>query len=350
MAFTYNKFTLSDAAKKHQEEAEKYKTYVDPQHVVEAKNLYDTLKANPIADWTGGNYGASRQEVSDRINNREKFVYDLNGDALYQQYKDLYINQGRMAMQDTMGQAAAMTGGYGNSYATTAGNQAYQGYLQQLNNVVPELYNLALNKYNMEGQQLKDQFDMLNQLYNSEYGEHRDTVSDYNTKLDRLANDYYNLSQIAHSDFNADREYYTNLANTRYNREYGEWYDQTDLDFAIDQQQEKAAQAAAQTEATYRAAGYTKDKDGNWVAPAAKGEKYFLDDDQKNLYMSYIDNEEYDDAIDFLERMRNKGMTDDQMAYWLEWLPPGYERGNNGGTTPNLDGLKSTIKRFFGFE
>lgn len=81
------------------------------------------------------------------INNYGPFSYDLNSDALYQQYKDQYITQGQMAMMDTMGQAQAMTGGYGNSYAQTVGQQTYQGYLQQLNDKVPELYQLALNQY-----------------------------------------------------------------------------------------------------------------------------------------------------------------------------------------------------------
>ena len=49
--------------------------------------------------------------------NREDFQYDVNADALYQQYKDRYVELGKDAMEDTMGQAAALTGGYGSSYA-----------------------------------------------------------------------------------------------------------------------------------------------------------------------------------------------------------------------------------------
>ena len=44
------------------------------------------------------------QGITEKILNREHFSYDLNGDALYQQYKDRYIQQGRQAMMDTMGQ------------------------------------------------------------------------------------------------------------------------------------------------------------------------------------------------------------------------------------------------------
>mgnify|MGYP003293856606 CR=1 FL=1 len=101
-----------------------------------------------------------------------------------------------MAMEDTMGQAAKMTGGYGNSYAQMAGQQAYQGYLQGLNDRVPELYQLALDRYNQQGQDLLSKYGLLNtqeqqaydrylnnyNLWNTDrafdYGAYRDAVSD----------------------------------------------------------------------------------------------------------------------------------------------------------------------------
>lgn len=114
--------------------------------------------------------------------NRKDFSYDLNGDALYQQYKDRFISQGKMAMQDTMGQAAALTGGYGSSYAQSVGQQAYHGYLEGLNDVVPELYQLAYQKYQNEGDSMRDRYALLadkeNQEYARTYQEERDRVSD----------------------------------------------------------------------------------------------------------------------------------------------------------------------------
>lgn len=115
------------------------------------------------------NWQAKLNETLDKILNREKFSYDVNGDALYQQYKDLYTNQGKQAMMDTMGQASAMTGGYGNSYAQTVGQQTYQGYLQQLNDKVPELYQLALDQYNQEGQDLYDQASVMSTMEQRDY-------------------------------------------------------------------------------------------------------------------------------------------------------------------------------------
>lgn len=70
---------------------------------------------------------------------------------MYRQYREQYQSAGRLAMENTMGAAAALTGGYGSSYSQQAGQQAYNAYLQKLNEVVPELYAQARSQYDREG-------------------------------------------------------------------------------------------------------------------------------------------------------------------------------------------------------
>lgn len=154
--------------------------------------------------------------MANSILNRKDFSYDLNADALYQQYKDRYVNLGQQAMMDTMGQAAALTGGYGNSAAQMVGQQAYQSYLQGLTDKIPELYQMALDQYNQQGQDLYQRYGLLNTQeqaaydkwlgdynrwlserdfstgrYDTErgfdYGTHRDTVSDAQWKEELAA-------------------------------------------------------------------------------------------------------------------------------------------------------------------
>ena len=129
--------------------------------------------------------------VMDKILNREDFTYDFNGDALYQQYKDKYIKQGKMAMADAIGQASAMTGGYGNSYAQSVGQQAYQAQLENLNDIIPELYSMALDKYNMDGQELYNQFNMLGADYERAYGQYQDGYDKIMDKIGIARGDYY---------------------------------------------------------------------------------------------------------------------------------------------------------------
>ena len=73
-----------------------------------------------------------------------------------------------------MGQAQAMTGRYGNSYAQSVGQQSYQGYLQGLNDQVPNLYQMALNRYIQQGDQLKDQYSMLTAQEAQDYARWQD--------------------------------------------------------------------------------------------------------------------------------------------------------------------------------
>ena len=118
--------------------------------------------------------------IYDKIMNRGEFSYDVNKDKLYQQYRDLYAQMGRGAMEDTMGQAAALTGGYGSTYSQNAGQQAYNAYLQKLNEVVPELYNAAYNRYNQEGQDLMNLYSMARSNADNAY------ERDYNQWYNRL--------------------------------------------------------------------------------------------------------------------------------------------------------------------
>lgn len=163
-------------------------------------------------------YDDQLKSLYDQIVNREKFSYDVNADALYQQYKDQYVTQGKMAMMDTMGQAAALTGGYGNSYAQNVGQQAYQGYLQQLNEVVPELYGMALDQYNQEGDAMMEQYAMLGDLQDAEYGRYQDA-------LDRYWQDVSYQQQLADDAYDQGYENWYNsyqmgidAENTAYNR------------------------------------------------------------------------------------------------------------------------------------
>ena len=117
--------------------------------------------------------------IFDKIANREKFNYDVNADPLYQTYKDQYIQGGKLAMKDTMGQAAALTGGYGSSYGQQVGQQAYDAYLKSLSAAIPELYGMALDKYNKEGDDLMTQYGLLADQRDNEYKRWRNDVGDW---------------------------------------------------------------------------------------------------------------------------------------------------------------------------
>ena len=179
-----------------------YKKYEESDAVKQAKaNLEAQLSQKPgehTSQWQ-----TQLNDTLNKIQNREKFAYNINGDALYNQYKDKFVRQGQQAMQDTMGQAAALTGGYGSTYGQNVGQQAYNAYLQNLNDIVPDLYNQAYNRYQDEGNDLLNMYSLLGQNEAQDYGRWQDSM-----------NAFYN-----------ERDYLTNLYNAERDLDYGRYRD-----------------------------------------------------------------------------------------------------------------------------
>lgn len=149
----------------------------------------------------------------DQIRNRKKFSYDMGTDPLYQQYREQYQRLGRLAMQDTMGQAAALTGGYGSTYGEQVGQQAYNAYLQNLNDIVPQLQQQAYQRYQDEGTDLYNQYSLVKGREDTDYGRYRDTVSDYYSDLSDARSAYNSERSLDQSQWETMLSYWAQKAN-----------------------------------------------------------------------------------------------------------------------------------------
>ena len=188
-------------------------------NVTAAKADYDNHVTNNKPGDFSSTYKGQLDSIYNQIMNRPSFSYDLSSDPMWQQYKSQYTALGKQAMTDTMGAAAGLTGGYGSTYSQNAGQQAYNSYLTQLNEMIPELYGMALNKYQLEGDQLNTAFNAANTLYGNEYGEYRDKVSDYNTDREFLYGVYSDQYDKGETSFNNRYNMLSKLADT-YNSDY----------------------------------------------------------------------------------------------------------------------------------
>jgi hypothetical protein len=165
------------------------KKYEESEAVKRAKDNLDAQIAQKPGAYQS-QWQAQLNDTLQKIQNREKFNYNINADALYQSYKDKFVRQGQQAMQDTMGQAAALTGGYGSSYGQNAGQQAYNAYLQNLGDVVPELYDIARSRYDQEGADLLNMYGILGDNEARDYGRWQDTMDAWQGERDYLAGLY----------------------------------------------------------------------------------------------------------------------------------------------------------------
>lgn len=182
---------------------------------------------NKIQASSGFNSSYSTQidSVLQSILNRKPFEYDYKTDDSYLAYEKLYRNLGNRAREDVIGDVAGLTGGYGSSWAVSAGSQAQNQYNQQLASTIPELERLAYGKYNDEYNRDVSNLGLLRDIDNTEYGRWRDTVSDsryadetaYNRGRDSIGDSRYEDETLynRYRDLIGDSRYYD---ETQYNR------------------------------------------------------------------------------------------------------------------------------------
>lgn len=161
---------------------------------------------------------------------RPAFSYDAESDPTYLALRDQYTNMGQNAMQDTLGQISARTGGLASSYAGSAAQQAYNSYMNELSGFIPELEHLAYERWQDQGNDLLSQIDLLTALEQGDYGKYQDLLNQYNA--DR-AFDYGLYSDEWNRNYQTGRDA---IADQRYDQEwaYGVMQDQQNRQDQLD--------------------------------------------------------------------------------------------------------------------
>lgn len=237
MAFTYTPYQK--------------KEYQQSSAVTQAQDALKLHQQNKPGDYNS-QWQQTMNDLIQQYQNRGPFQYDINADAMYQQMLDRYVGQGQQAMMDTMGQAAALTGGYGSSYAQTAGQQTYQNYLQGAYDMMPQFYQMALDRYQMQGDDLLSQYGLLSDQENMAYNRYNDQLNRYFAELDRLQGVYDSERDYDYSRFQNDQAFdygmYTDAQNMQYQldrdatedaRYNQEWAYQQERDRIADEQWQK---------------------------------------------------------------------------------------------------------------
>lgn len=288
--------------------------YMDNDRVSSAQDRYDEIASSRPSDYDS-EYRDRIEAILEEYENRDPFTYNLSEDMLYQQYKDQYQALGQLAMADTIGQASGLTGGYGNTYATNAGSQAYQSYLRQLNEMVPSLYSMALNKYNMEGEDMLNQLGTYQSLDESDYNR---WLNDYNAwlternnaygvltdEMNRAQSDYYNkLSQMGDIIGMEREDYWNNVAQG--NTEWEQQFNQDQFDW------QKATDAR---DYNYKVANASKSSKSS-----SSKSKSLTDDMWDEAYYEYVENGA--DAIGQLfSKWEGLGYSEADMNNVWDWL------------------------------
>lgn len=101
----------------------------------------------------------------------------------YQSLADLYRQRGQLAMEDTLGTASQMSGGLDSSYAAAAAQQAYNGYMSNLEQAAQNAYQQQLSNRAQQLGALQGERNSLAGLYGQDYNRgyqaDRDTQDDF---------------------------------------------------------------------------------------------------------------------------------------------------------------------------
>lgn len=282
-------------------------TYKKSDALTAAEKQLAEFEAQKPAEFSS-QYTEKLDALVDKILGGEPFSYDVSEDALYNLYKEQYVNQGKMAMADTAAQAAALTGGFGSSYGTTSAQQAYQMYLRELNDIVPELHDRAYQKYQDEKNTDIQNLAIVQGLDETDYGRYRDEVGDYYTDRDYL---YGKTSDMS------DDEY------QRYLQRVNEW----ESDRAFNYQKERDAVSDDQWERSFAlqqanasrsgSSGGSRNNDDSLKTPTqdmfADVEDAYADGGWDSVY-KYLDtcpDYDYTKLIDFVEEHLENGENSD---------------------------------------
>lgn len=196
-------------------------TYQQSQAVTDAAEMLKNQESMKPGAYQG-TYQQQIEQILADIQNRKEFSYDFNADPIYQQYKDQYMTQGQLAAQNAMAEAAALSGGFGNSYAQQVAQQTNQSYLQQLNNVIPELYDAAYRRYQDESDQLRDNLAMYQGMDQTEYGRYMDDLNTYYNDLNYYYGKYNDMSEQEYNRYLNDLNAWNNDRNYWFNKQQAE--------------------------------------------------------------------------------------------------------------------------------
>ena len=301
-----------------------YGSYLDGYN--QQKNQQDALDMfnQYLQEWEQNNqkpadyeseYDSQMEALLSQILNRDDFSYDAMNDPLYQQYANMYQREGDRAMRNTLAEVATGAGGM-NSYAITAAQQANNYYNSQLQDKIPELYQLAYEMYLNDKESKVQDLGILQNMDATQYNRYRDTI-----------NDYYNDKNFAYGVYQDA----VNQGNWQTNFDYGSTWDKIN----------------------YNTDNYWKNKE--WTATESANEY------NKNLYNQESAKEEVWKLIelgvtpsaDLIERAGmsqdevNRAVASVQAQYWAQGIPvggginSGIYTGMSGGLNGVISGLPS---------
>jgi hypothetical protein len=115
--------------------------------------------------------------VMGQLDGMKDFSYDPTRDAAYEQYKNSYTRQAKLANENAQANASAISGGYGSSYANSVAQQGYQQAMANVDSGLAGLRDKALTLYQLKQNGLSGLLSALQNQDSLEAAEHQGAVA-----------------------------------------------------------------------------------------------------------------------------------------------------------------------------
>ena len=144
--------------------------------VSDARAQLDAWEAKRPGDYTS-QYKDKIDGVMGQLDGMKGFSYDPTRDAAYEQYKNSYTRQAKLANENAQANASAISGGYGSSYANSVAQQGYQQAMANVDSGLAGLRDKALTMYQLKQNGLSGLLSALQNQDSLEAAEHQGAVA-----------------------------------------------------------------------------------------------------------------------------------------------------------------------------
>ena len=141
-----------------------------------ARAQLEEWEAKRPGDYTS-QYKDKIDGVMGKLDGMKDFSYDPTRDAAYEQYKNSYTRQAKLANENAQANASAISGGYGSSYANSVAQQGYQQAMANVDSGLAGLRDKALTMYQLKQNGLSGLLSALQNQDSLEAAEHQGAVA-----------------------------------------------------------------------------------------------------------------------------------------------------------------------------
>ena len=154
-----------------------------------ARSELERFEQTKPADYQS-KYQGQIDNVMGKLDDLGGYDYDPAADTAYQQYKSEYTQKAKLANQNAQASASALTGGYGSSYGTQAGQNAYTTTMNNLDNVLNSLQDQSRSEYTAKRTGLESRLSGLQNAEQQDYQNYQKDMANWMDGLQYRQNEY----------------------------------------------------------------------------------------------------------------------------------------------------------------